>query len=69
MEIWRGHVLWRGYVHSHTHPHTQLNMSGISHTHMYTQSMRGFSVKTGRVRTIPTKTSLFVISNSNILKM
>ena len=20
MEIWRGRVLWRGYVHPHTHP-------------------------------------------------
>jgi len=41
MEIWRGHVLWRVYVH----PHTQLKKSGIPHTH--TQSMRGFPVKTG----------------------
>jgi len=40
MEIWRGRVLWRGYVHSHTHPHTQLKMSGIPHTHTHTQSMR-----------------------------
>jgi len=27
--------------------HTQLKKSGISHTHTHTQSMRGFSVKTG----------------------
>jgi len=24
MKIWRGRVLWRGYVHPHNHPHTQL---------------------------------------------
>ena len=47
MEIWRGRVLWRGYVHPHTHPHTQLKKSGIPHTHTHTQSMRGFPVKTG----------------------
>ena len=41
MEIWRGRVLWRVYVH----PHTQLKKSGIPHTH--TQSMREFPVKTG----------------------
>ena len=46
MEIWRGHVLWRVYVHPHTHPHTQLKKSGIPHTHTHTQSMRGFPVKT-----------------------
>jgi len=33
MEIWRGRVLWQGYIHPHTHTHTQ--------------SMRGFPVKTG----------------------
>jgi len=43
MEIWRGRVLWRGYVH----PHTQLKKSGIPHTHTHTQSMRGFPVKPG----------------------
>jgi len=21
-EIWRGRVLWRGYVHTYNHPHT-----------------------------------------------
>jgi len=46
MEIWRRRVLWRGYVHPHTHPHTQLKKSGIPHTHTHTQSMRGFPVKT-----------------------
>jgi len=46
-EIWRGRVLWRGYVHPHTHPHTQLKKSGIPHTHTHTHSMQGFSVKTG----------------------
>jgi len=40
-----GRVLWRVYVHSHTHP--QLKKSGIPHTHIHTQSMRGFPVKTG----------------------
>jgi len=44
MEIWQGRVLWRGYVHPHTHPHIQLKKLGIPHTH--TQSMRGFPVKT-----------------------
>jgi len=47
MEIWWGRVLWRVYVHPHTHPHTQLKKSGIPHTHTHTQSMRGFPVKTG----------------------
>jgi len=30
MEIWRGRVLWRGYIHPlpHPHPHTQLKKSG-----------------------------------------
>jgi len=45
MEIWRGRVLWRGYIHPHPHPHTQSKKSGIPYTH--TQSMRGFPVKTG----------------------
>ena len=45
IEIWRGRVLWRGYIHPH--PHTQLKKLGIPHTHTYTQSMRGFPVKTG----------------------
>ena len=49
MEIWRGRVLWRGYVHPQTHPHTQLKKSGIPHTHTHTQSMRGYPVKTGTV--------------------
>ena len=39
--------IWRGYVHPHTHPHTQLKKLGIPHTHTHTQSMRGFPVKTG----------------------
>ena len=43
MKIWRGRVLWQGYIH----PHTQLKKSGIPHTHTHTQSMRGFPVKTG----------------------
>jgi len=62
MEIWRGRVLWRGYIHSHPHPHTQLTKSGIPHTHTYTQSMRGFPVKIGRVRAIPMGMGLFAIS-------
>jgi len=47
MEIWRGRILWRGYVYPYTHPHTQLKKSGILHTHTHTRSMREFSVKTG----------------------
>ena len=39
--------IWRGYVHPHTHPHTQLKKSSIPHTHTHTQSMRGFPIKTG----------------------
>ena len=62
MEIWRGRVLWRGYVHPPTHPHTQLKKSGIPHTHTHTQSMQGFPSKRGRVRAIPTETDLFAIS-------
>jgi len=53
MEIWRGRVLWRGYVHPYTHPHTQSKKSGIFHTHI--QSMRGFPSKWGRVRAKPTR--------------
>jgi len=62
MEIWRGRVLWRGYVH----PHTQLKKLGILHTH--TQSMRRFPSKRERVRTIPTRTDLFAISMWNGLE-
>jgi len=62
IEIWRGRVLWRGYIHPHPHPHTQLKKSGIPHTHTHTQSMRGFPSKRGRVRAIPTGTGLFAIS-------
>jgi len=29
MNIWRGRVLWRGYIHPHPHPDTQLKKSGI----------------------------------------
>ena len=61
MEIWRERVLWRVYVHPHTHPHTQLKKSGIPHTH--TQSMRGFPVKTGTGSDNTTGTGLFAISN------
>jgi len=39
--------IWRGYVHPHNYPHTQLKKSGIPRTHTHTQSMRGFPVKTG----------------------
>jgi len=66
-EIWRGQVLWQGYVHPHNHPHTQLKKSGIPHTHTHTKSMRGFPIKTGRVRTIPTGAGLFVISNNTLI--
>jgi len=62
MQIWRGRVLWRGYVHPHTHPHTQLKKSGIPHTHTHTQSMRGFPVKTGTGSGNTHGTSLFAIS-------
>jgi len=65
MEIWWGRVLWRVYVHPHTHPHTQLKKSGIPHTHTHTQSMRGFPSKRGRVRAIPMGTDLFAISTPN----
>jgi len=41
-EIWRRRILWRRYVHPHNHPHIQLKKSGISHTHIHTQSMQGF---------------------------
>jgi len=51
MEIWRGQVLWRGYIHPH--PHTQ--KSGIPHTHTHTQSMRRFPSKRRQVRTILTE--------------
>jgi len=65
MKIWRGRVLWRGYIHPYPHPHTQLKKSGIPHTH--TQSMRGFPVKTG-TGSDNTGTSLFAISrNSHII--
>jgi len=59
MEIWRGRVLWRGYIHPHPHPHTQLKKSGIPHT----QSMRDSPSKRERVRTIPMGTGLFAISS------
>jgi len=58
MEIWRGRVLWRGYVH----PHTQLKKSGFS---IPIPSQCGDSPsKRERVRAIPTGTGLFAISNS-----
>jgi len=60
MEIWRGRVLWWGYVHPHTHPHTQLKKSGILHTH--TQSMRGFPVKPRTDSGNTYGTGLFAIS-------
>jgi len=46
MKIWRERILWRGYVHPHTHPHIQLKKSEIPHIHTHTQAMRGFPVKT-----------------------
>jgi len=52
-----------GICTSHTQPHTQLKKSGISHTHIHTQSMRGFLSKRGHVQTIPTRTCLFAISS------
>jgi len=69
-----GMGIMAGYVHPHIHPRTQLKKSGIPHTHTHTQSMRRFPIlipnqcgdspsKRGRVRVIPTGTSLFVISN------
>jgi len=59
-KIWWGWVLYRGYVHPHTHPHTQLKKSKIPYTHI--QSMWKFSSKWGRVRAIPMGVDLFVIS-------
>jgi len=47
IEIWQGRILWRGYVHPHNHPHTQLKKWGVPHTHIHTQSMWGFPVKMG----------------------
>jgi len=61
MEIWRGRILWRVYVHPHTHPHIQLKKSEIPHTH--TQSMRRFPSKQGQVRAITRGTGLFAISS------
>jgi len=62
MKIWRGRVLWREYVHPHTHPHTQLKKSGFP-IPIHTQSMRGFPVKTGTGLDNTHGTSLFAISN------
>jgi len=51
-EIWRGRVLWRGYVHPHNHPHTQLKKSRFP---LPIPSQCGdFPSKQGRVRAIPT---------------
>jgi len=50
MTIWQGQVLWRVWGRGqgiYVHPHTQLKKSGILHIHVRTQSMRGFSIKTG----------------------
>ena len=75
MKIWRGRVLWRGYIHPHLHPHTQLKKSGIlhshththTHTHTNTQSMRGFPVKTGTGSDNTHGTGLFAISMLGII--
>jgi len=67
MKIWRGRVLWRVYVHPHTHPHTQLKKSGIPHTHTHTQSMREFPIKTGTGSDNTTETDLFAISTCTAL--
>jgi len=40
-----GTGIMAGYIHPHPHPHIQLKKLEIPRTH--TQSMRGFSVKTG----------------------
>jgi len=61
MEIWRGRVLWRGYIHPHPHPHTQLKKLGIP----YTSQCGDSPSKRGRVRTILMGTSLFVISSAH----
>jgi len=63
MEIWRGQVLWRGYIHPHTHPHTQLKKSRIPHTQTHTQSMRGFPVKLRMSLDNTHGNELFAISN------
>jgi len=65
MEIWQGRVLWREYVHPHTHPHTQLKKLEIPHTH--TQSMRGFPLKTRTGSGNTHGASLFAISSSRSL--
>ena len=36
-----------GIMGGYVNPHTQSKKSGISYTHTHTQSMRGFSVKSG----------------------
>jgi len=53
--IWRGWVLWLVWRRGkYVHPHTQLKMSEISHTH--TQS------KQGHVQTKPIGAGLFAIT-------
>jgi len=63
-EIWRGRILWRGYVYPHNYLRTQLKKSGIPRTHTHTQLMRGFPVKTGTNSGNTHGTNLFAISTS-----
>jgi len=65
MEIWRGQVLWRGYVHPH--PHTQLKSRGFPIPIPIPNQCGDSPSKRGRVRAIPTGTSLFVISRYEII--
>jgi len=58
-----------GICTSHTHPHTQLKKSEITHTHTHTSQYRDFPLKRRRIRTIPTETSLFAISNKKVFIM
>jgi len=47
-----------GYIHPHTHPHTQLKKSGTPRTHI--QSMWDSPLKRERVRIIPTGAEIYL---------